>query len=141
MLPDVLLQRRIQSTASRICILGSNIVSPRSFFNKYSTKGGKWAIVRARLVLVWAQLPALMTPVNNSIAGDVLLTWLTRGALPCTTGMTCFSSFRGAGPHLCPNLSLPSLRHSLNSPANILLRQTPAPKKAPLRAPSYPANS
>lgn len=35
-------------TASRICILGSDIVSPRSFFNKYSTKGGKWAIVRAR---------------------------------------------------------------------------------------------
>ena len=32
-----------------------------------------------------AQPPALLTLVNNSIAGDVLLTWLTRGALPCTT--------------------------------------------------------
>ena len=49
-----------------------------------------------------AQPPALLTLVNNSIAGDVLLTWLRRGALPCTTGMTCFSFFRGAGPHLCP---------------------------------------
>ena len=37
-----------------------------------------------------AQPPALLTLVNNSIAGDVLLTWLRRGALPCTTGMTCF---------------------------------------------------
>ena len=63
-----------------------------------------------------AQPPALLTLVNNSIAGDVLLTWLRRGALPCTSEITCFSFFRGAGPHLCPNLSLPSLRHSLNSP-------------------------
>ena len=65
--PQFFLQCCIQSAASRICILGSDIVSPRSFFNKYSTKGGKWAIVRARLVLVWTQLPALLTPVNNSI--------------------------------------------------------------------------
>lgn len=79
-----------------------------------------------------AQPPALLTLVNNSIAGDVLLTWLRRGALPCTTGITCFSSFRGAGPHLCPNLSLPSLRHSLNSPANILFpSNTRAKKGAP----------
>lgn len=123
--PQFFLQCCIQSATSRICILGSDIVSPRSFFNKYSTKGGKWAIVRARLGLVGAQPPALLTLVNNSIAGDVLPARLRRGALPCTTGMTCFSFFRGAGPHLCPNLSLPSLRHSLNSPANILLHQTP----------------
>ena len=78
-----------------------------------------------------AQPPALLTLVNNSIAGDVLLTWLTRGALPCTTGITCFSSFRGAGPHLCPNLSLPSLRHSLISPKHTPPANTRAKKGAP----------
>lgn len=41
MLLDVLLQRRIQSTASRICILGSNIVSLRFLFLKYNTNGAK----------------------------------------------------------------------------------------------------
>lgn len=78
-----------------------------------------------------AQPPALLTLVNNSIAGDVLLTWLTRGALPCTTGITCFSSFRGAGPHLCPNLSLPSLRHSLISPQTYSSSKHPRKKGAP----------
>ena len=79
-----------------------------------------------------AQPPALLTLVNNSIAGDVLLTWLRRGALTCTSEITCFSFFRGAGPHLCPNLSLPSLRHSLNSPRKYTpLANTRAKKGAP----------
>lgn len=82
-----------------------------------------------------AQPPALLTLVNNSIAGDVLLTWLRRGALPCTTGITCFSSFRGAGPHLCPNLSLPSLRHSLISPKHTPPANTRTKKGAPPGAP------
>lgn len=39
--PQFFLQRRIQSTASRICILGSNIVSLRFLFLKYNTNGAK----------------------------------------------------------------------------------------------------
>lgn len=103
-------------TASLICILCSDIITPRSFFNKYSTKGRKWAIVRARLVLVWAQLPALLMPVNNSIAGTA---W-------------------AQGYFLAP---LKLLVFPFYSPANMLPRPNTAPKKAPLRAPSYPTNS
>lgn len=70
-----------------------------------------------------AQPPALLTLVNNSIAGDVLLTWLRRGALPCTTGMTCFSFFRGTRPH-CHAKTLFPPKHT--PPAN-----TRAKKGAP----------
>ncbi len=76
-----------------------------------------------------AQPPALLTLVNNSIAGDVLLTWLTRGALPCTTGMTCFSSFRGTRPptatpkpYFPPNILFPSnTRTKKGAPPGALL--------------------
>ena len=47
------------------------------------------------LFLQRQQLPALLTLVNNFIAGSVLPTNVCEGALPCTTVVTCFSLLSG----------------------------------------------
>ncbi len=59
----------------------------------------------------WRQLLALLTLVNNFIAGSVLPPNVCEGALPCTTVATCFSFFPGCQGNKATCVALfPSLR-------------------------------
>ena len=70
------------------------------------------------LFLQRRQLPALLTLVNNFIAGSVLPPNVCEGALPCTTVATCFSFFPGYQGNKATCVALFSSLRCLSPPCN-----------------------